>query len=43
VVEPKKDEEKYIGWKMATAWAGAIVVSWALLIGGVMTVRALLP
>ena len=37
------DHRKYRGWKLATAWAGAVVGSWALLIGCVMAVRALWP
>ena len=36
-------DQKYTGWKLATAWTGVIVGSWALVIGCVMIARALLP
>jgi hypothetical protein len=35
--------KKYTGWKLVTAWTGAIVASWALVIGCVVIARALLP
>ena len=37
------DRDKYRGWKLAMAWFGAIVISWALLVGCVMTLRTLWP
>ncbi|MGA3325044.1 MAG: hypothetical protein ABSF45_11275 [Terriglobia bacterium] len=46
-VEPMEEyfelDQKYPAWKVVTAWTGGAVVSWALVIGCVMIVRALLP
>ncbi|MGD1156628.1 MAG: hypothetical protein ABSA41_12445 [Terriglobia bacterium] len=36
-------DQKYTGWKLVTCWTGAIVGSWALMIGLVVITRALLP
>jgi hypothetical protein len=35
-------DQEYMGWKLVTAWTGAIVGSWGLVIGCVTIARALL-
>jgi hypothetical protein len=36
-------DPKYTAWKVVTAWTGAAIGGWALVIGCVMVARALLP